>query len=233
MATVKEINHDSSTTLSDFYNTISNPDSAITVTVGAALDSSTNGVNVNYDAGSNNASFQQTFTAISTGEFRIRFRIDTSNLTTLSFGIYFAFSIFNSSTEGFIQIQLKNDPTEIQALYWDDSVGDLVSLGSFSLSSGIHCIEARCVRESVDTAADGEVELLVDGISQASVTNVDNFVAWDANKPDRVTMEVLLTSILVGALFYDEFIVDGDDQADLGCSATFSGYDLVLGGGQP
>ncbi|MCK5641313.1 MAG: hypothetical protein KAJ19_10965 [Gammaproteobacteria bacterium] len=235
MATVKEINHDSSTTLSDFYSTISNPDGAITVTPGAQLNGSTNGLDIDYDAGTNNANIRETFTAIATDEFRIRFYIDLGQGINRASGIatFFSHSIRDlGGGKAFGQLLLQFDGSaNIEAdLFYDQDVGARQNIGLVSITKDIHCIEYRVKRESSGSAADGEVEFFIDGVSQGSVLTVENFNIW-ANVDDH-RIEILDTTTVTGKLFYDEFILDGDDTADLGCD-LFSGYDLVLGGGQP
>jgi hypothetical protein len=77
MTTAKEINHDSSTTIGNHYTTVTDADGAIAVNGTAALAGSTYGVEMDYDAGNNNALLAEPV-SISTTELRMRFRIDLS-----------------------------------------------------------------------------------------------------------------------------------------------------------
>jgi len=84
MTTVKEINHDSSTVLSDFYSSITDPNGAVSVTVASALLSSTNGVEIDFDAGAGSPLLRETFTALSGNDLRWRFVINLANCSNSS-----------------------------------------------------------------------------------------------------------------------------------------------------
>jgi hypothetical protein len=237
MATVKEINHDSSTTLSDHYTTtISDPDGGATVTVPAALNGSTNGVNIDYDAGTNFITLEEDFTALVGNDFRWRFRLDFSNVS-FSGDVSTVLQFFLNSGASFIfRISMTYDTVNflrIASSYYNDS-GIAQSIGTFDpvpLSEDI-CIELRAIRETGATAADGEVELFVNGVSRLSISNAENFNRF-ALGIDRARLQWdSFDTDMTGDLFYDEWILT-DDNATALCATVFSGYDLVLGGGQP
>jgi len=144
---------------------------------------------------------------------------------------FFSHSI--QDNEGFsniAQLILRFNGGNIEAnLFYTDDTGTH-SIGAVSVSKDVHCIEYREKRESGASAVDGEAEFFVDGISQGAVSDVENFAIW--TNVDDLQIEIVDTTNVTGTLFYDEFILDGDDQADLGCGGIFSGYNLVLGGGQ-
>lgn len=236
MATIKEINHDSSTTLSNHYTTsISDPDGAVTVTIGAALNSSTNGVNMDFDAGSNIPSLVEAFT-LTSDDFRWRIRIKLDNMSSAGVAALVidafletgggadVFKILVSSLTG-------TDNYVVEFLYKND-VGGLNSMGTaVSIpNTGEVCIEFRAIRESTSSSADGEVEAFVDGVSKFSISNAENntFFAAIAQIIIRFGNDANLT----GDMFYDEWLLDDDNTTAL-CPSSFSGYSLVIGGGQP
>ncbi len=231
MATVKEINHDSSTTLSDFYSTIFDPDGAYTVTPTAALNGSTNGVEADYDAGTQNARIEEGYTT-SANEFRWRFRIDLDGITNSSSSSSLCNIDLTDAGTPIIEFTVVGDggsDFELKCDYKSDSLG-LTQVGSnIALPSGDTCIECRMVKETSDGDADGQVEFYINGVSQGSISNGDNFNSFAIDE----TLFKIFSNVaaFTGTLKYDEFILDDDNTVNLGCG--FSGYDLVLGGGQP
>lgn len=238
MATVKEINHDGSTTLSDHYTTtITDPDGAATVIPGAALSGSTNGVNIDFDAGTNFITLEEDFTALTGTDFRWRFRLDFSNMAWTGAGASTLVQFFlraGASDVFRIVWQRTISVLRIASLaYYSDSGGITVLGGSINFpDSGDTCVELRGIRETADGNVDGEVELFINGISQASHSNLDNFIRfnlgisrfrlqWGSGDADDT-----------GNLYYDEMILDNVGTADLGCN-VFTGYNLVQGGGLP
>ncbi len=231
MATIKEINHDSSTTLSDFYSTIFDPDGAYTVTPTAALNGTTNGVEADYDAGIQNARIEEGYTT-STNDFRWRFRLDLDGITNGSSSSALCNIDLTAAGLAIIEFDLIGDGAsdfELKCSYNSDGSG-LTQVGSnVVFPAGSVCIECRGVKESSDGAADGQIEFYINGISQASISNADNFNSFGI---DEVLFRIRSNvAAFTGTLKYDEFILDDDNTVSLGCG--FSGYDLVLGGGQP
>jgi hypothetical protein len=239
MATVQEINHDSSTILSDFYDSITDTDGAVTVTPTAALDGSTNGLLVDYDAGSNNAIIGKTFTTLTGDDLRWRIRLKLDNFATTAANRTGAvnFELRNNSSQNVFIITLASDGSngfQVNGFSVDDNANIENIAGDVAVSSsGEICLEIRAIRETADTNVDGIVEFYMDGVSQGSLTDIDNFNRW--NDGIETARHFFLTSDagFSGDLYFDEWILDDDNAADLGCGGPFSGYDLVLGGGQP
>lgn len=239
MATVKEINHDSSTTLSDFYTiTITDTDGAVTVTIPSALNGSTNGVEMDYDAGSSLAVLEEDFTTLTGSDFRWRFWLDFSNMSfTGPLTSFVNLYLKSGATNIFrLQITLGFIPTTLRLIpiYYNDSGNPISGLPNFdSPQSNEFCVEIRAIRETADGNADGELELFTSGVSAGAISNVENFNRFNLGI-DRARIEFLSSdSAAKGILYYDEWILDNDNTANLGCpQLLFSGYDLVLGGGQ-
>lgn len=239
MATIKEINHDSSTTIGDFYGTVTDTDSAITITVAAALENSTNGINCNYDAGSSTIVLVETFT-FSTNDFRWRYIVKLDGVTNNSNlpQAILNMSLEDSSTNDVFQIKIlaETDSSFSIEAKWktDGKGGGLTTIGGPDTipSSGEVCVELRAIKET-GAGNDGEVELFLDGVSIQSTTAADNATAFATIVQMRATFDSTNPPNGVsGNLFYDEWLLDDDNTTEIGCVA-FSGFDLVLGGGQP
>ncbi len=228
MATIKEINHDSSTTLSDHYGSITDPDGAVTVTTGAALKSSTNGIDANYDAGGNIASLVETF-AFSANEFRWRVIIKLDNL--VSAGTTNVADFFLEDSSGGDEFRI-NITSLVGSLYeataqYNRDVGGIINLATAAIpSTGEVCMEIRAIRESGASAADGEVEFFIDGVSIGEVTTVENFTQFAQIAQTRIRFNSNFAD-LSGDLFYDQWILDDDADAALGCGADESGTYII------
>jgi hypothetical protein len=221
MATVKEINHDSSLVLGDFYGSVTDPDGAVSVTVASALGGSVNGVDMDFDAGAATVALVETFTFTDT-EFRWRTRVKVDNVTNSgsNTSIYRA-ELENSISIGLFQYALTANAGGtfvISVTYRSDSGGD-TSLGAAVLipSTGDVCIEIRAIRETTAISADGEIELFVNGVSEQSVSNVDNFANFNIAQTRIVWISS--NANVTGNMFYDQWILDDDNTADLGCTA--------------
>jgi hypothetical protein len=224
MATVKEINHDSSTTIGVHYDTVTDPDGAVSVTVGAALDSSVYGVEIDYDAGSNAITLLENFAALSGNDFRWRFRLDFSNMApTGSVSNTMAqFRLTTAASALVFRISIGYTGSDFQAtlFYYSDS-GGTTTLASANLSSsGDLCIELRAIKETADGNADGEAEWFVDGVSQDSFSNLDNFNRFGVGIAQTDISFSSSDADAVGQLYYDEWILDDVNTADLGCGLS-------------
>ena len=239
MATIKEINHDSSTTLADHYTTsITDTDSAATITTGARLDLSTNGLNMDYDAGLADVILVETIT-FSSDDFRYRFRIKLDGVTNNNSGTEICrVSLYDGSTTVF-QIKVNANSGDsgfnVTAFYRADGKGGgdvQVGSGSDAISStGEVCLQLRAIRESSSPGSDGEVELYIDGSSVQSVSNAENRSTFAGI--DRVRVDLDSTSAnVVGDLLYDQFLLDDDNTLATMCTTATDGFALIIGGGQ-
>ncbi len=229
MATHKEINHDSSTTIGDFYDSVTDPDGSISVTAAAELGDSTNGVRMDYDAGNNLTFLRETiasFTTETTLSWRVR--VDFANLSNSSGTVtIFLFMLDDTPTS--------NDPfrftarfngtstIEVQAAYFSDSGGfqafDWVSVPT----SGDVCLLIQATKETADGNADGEVEWFLDGASQDSVSNVDNFNNFGIFDRCHISFSSQ-NGTLSGTMDYDEFLLDDAITALCGAAPAASAF---------
>lgn len=233
MTTAKEINHDSSTTIGNHYTTVTDVDGAIAVNGTAALAGSTYGVEMDYDAGNNNALLAEPV-SIATAELRMRFRIDLSQASYSGAGFNpVIIELQDSGTGRYLfqtVIQYTSSLVRMTASF-DSDGGGFTSIGTHTLSANKFCIELAATRETADTNADGTITYYVNGQQTAiDVSDADNFNVWSGL--DEVEVQLPSNDVnMTGSIYYDEWILDDDSDANLSC--VFTGYDLVIGGGQP
>jgi len=236
MSTVKEINHDSSTTIGNHYTTVTDTDGAIAVNGTAALAGSTYGVEMDYDTGTNDVTLKEPVSLAAATEFRMRFRID---LTPVSYSGAAVNAVIielqDSGTGRYLfqtLIKFTGSVFTLDGAYDDDHGGFSSIAGNHPLSANKFCIELAATRETADGNADGTLAYYVNGqlSDMGTVTDIANYNIWSGL--DELEIQFLSSDALVaGEIYYDEWILDDDSDANLAC--TFSGYDLVLGGGQP
>ncbi|KKM63076.1 hypothetical protein LCGC14_1515250 [marine sediment metagenome] len=244
MATHIEINHDSGGTPATHYDSVTDTDGALSITGSSALGGSANGFQQDVD----NPNFwivSKTTSAPGT-ELRFRFRFKNSNLANLPGSGHGGSYIWrvdlsqSASSNVLLSVTLAWNASAqlvwnvVRRLISDGDVTFVSLLTDTIVDSGEHCIEIKIVRETADGNADGIVEIFLDGVSVVVSTTQTNFNTYPLvnrlrNNGNGGTQAVGIT----GDAYLDEFIIDTDGDADLGCLPTFSGYDLVLGGGQP
>jgi hypothetical protein len=224
MATLKEITHDSSTTLSDFYGTINDPDGAITVTPGAALGGSTNGLNIDHDAGVNSFDIADSFVNVTPTEARFRVRVDLGGLTNSSSSAFFV--DFETDGGGFtdsrIKMEIYGDGAtgfEVFGSAKQDAVPFIRQTARYALpSSGDVCIEVSSTKETADGNNDGTLELFIDGVSKESITNIQNFNDFDF---DTISVFFDSPAAISGTYKCDEFLLTDVSGTSL-CAAALT-----------
>ena len=231
MATIKEINHDSSQVLADFYDTVSNPGGVMTITSAAALRGSIFGVNINADGAVAHLITALTFAS---NDFRWRLVIKLNGITNNNAGVTFFLLRLEGVPTTVFEIAIKGNAGDsgfniVVSIDQDGKGGNATLTGTIP-SSGEVCIELRAIKETGTATNDGEAELFVNGVSQDSDLTLNNNTVFATI--DELRIDLLTGPDISGDLFYDEWILDDDNTASLGCS-DFAGYDLVIGGGQP
>jgi hypothetical protein len=240
MATIQEINHDSSTTLTDHYDgSITDTDGAITITPASRLDLSTNGLNMDYDAGSADAIVEQNIT-FSSDDFRYRFRIKLDGVTNNNSGTEICVVALYTGSSTVFQVKINANSGDsgfnVTAFYRDTTGkgGSNIQVGSGSdaiSSTGEVCIQLRAIRESASPGSDGEVQLYIEGSSVQSISNAENRALFATI--DKVRIDFDSTSVNVtGDLFYDQFLLDDDNTLATMCTAATDSFALIAGGGQ-
>jgi hypothetical protein len=209
MATVKEITHDSSLVLADFYSTITDADGGMSVSAAAALGGSVNGVSIDFDAGTQTMRLEESF-VISSNEIRWRTRIDLGGITNnnagvevLSGGLLTAGSLQRLSYS--ITANAGDSGFEIQFSYRDDT-GATVFPSTTMPSSGDTCLDIRYIKETADGNNDGIIETFINGTSNDLSSTLENFNSFTDIAKVRMTFRSLSVNYS-GSCKYDEFII--------------------------
>lgn len=216
MATVKEINHDSSTTLADHYtDLVTDTDGAVTVTTGAALNSTTNGVSTDMDAGAATIFLGELFSTTTPAGVRYRIRLDLDGLTNSNNSSDFLTFIEISggglppSADTRIGFSIDGDGSTgftVTAYIRQDTEPTLRAITTAkAMPSSDTCLEIRAVRETADGNDDGIAEFFINGVSQGSITDVQNFNSFNF---DVALVETDSSSAdLTGTFKYDEWLL--------------------------
>lgn len=244
MATHVEINHDASTVLTNNYDDVDDVGGTATINGAAALDGTTFGLELDLTTGVFLALRKDT-SAPGSNEMRIRIRFkgDQIGLPAGDAGVGddICKIEFTGTTGSHEILALFIDWRSADRLHYfitkqygaDHDVTGSEVVSDF-IDTTEHCFEAKIVRETTTSSADGILEIWVDGVSVHSVSNQQQFNTFaNFNRIRVLQQSAAAGNGLTGESHIDEIIIDTDGDADLGCPPVFSGYDLVLGGGQP
>ena len=242
MTAIFEANHDSSSVLTDHYDSVGNSESAMSITLAARLDLSTRGVDMDYDTGTGSGTYFLSEALIwTTDDFRFRFRIKLDGLTNNNAGVVIlTIKLEDTGNHDVFIVKVNANSGDsgynVTAFFLESSGkgGGEIQIGSGSdaiSSTGEVCIELRAIRETASPGSDGEAQLYINGSSVQSISNAENrdFFATI----DTTTIEFDPTdSDITGNMFYDQFLLDDDNTLSTMCAAATDIYALVLGGGQ-
>lgn len=243
MSTHKDVNFNTGTVATWFDSILLDTDGNFSLTVGSALKGSAKGLRVQFS----NSNLSQGLTNMSvpvSDELRMVFWFDASNVAVVnSDHQIFECRIRHSGSKSLIKIDISTDSIggsddyKLDAFsFVDNDISEQTLINDLKINdtlSVVHCVDIRIVQESSSSGNDGVLEIHVDGVQQFISTIVQNFSAFDSID-NLHFIGGAVTSDLSGFLSFDEWLVDDDDQVDLGCDPLgFSGYSLVLGGGQP
>ena len=232
MTNVFDVTHDSGGALTTHYDTVTDAGSNASITGVAALDGSSNGVSLQIDD-ANSVFLRKNFTNPSTNELRLRFHFDPNNITIPGSGKADASSFIirvrirdgaGGSDNVTVDIYWNNGAFNIRATNRWGTDGDPTVTTFFednSLSDAPHCIEIRIVRASGAAANDGELQVFLDGVSQASSNGEDNYDSF----PNLVNVDISTDSGanadgVSGTVYFDELEMDDDDTVNLCAGAS-------------
>jgi hypothetical protein len=230
MATLHDINHDAGGNPTDFWDSETDPSAAISVGAAGGLNSTANGLIFDLTV-SDTQRVDSVFTPPGSNEYRYRSYFDPNGNTTFDAGGQLAWGVEEAG--GVVMIgfaySVSGSNLRIIAQYGTDS-GQTTFSTIPTVTDAPHCVEMRIKRAANSSSGDGEATWYLDGIEQDAVTGIDNFNTY--SNTDAVYAE----NANVGAadFYFDEIFITDDADTALGCApAVFSGYDLVIGGGQP
>lgn len=221
MATIKEITHDTSTTIGDFYDSVVDTDGAFTVSAAAALNVSVNGVDIDFDAGNNVALLVEAISS-STNDFRFRFRVKLDNLINSNSGVdFFTATVEFQAAITLVDIVIAGNGGDsgynLIGHYRESGKGGglaQVGTGSDAVSStGEVCIEMSVLENS---PGDVDIEIFINGSSVQVETGIADMETWATL--DEVNFKFDPNVNISGNMFYDEFIIDDDSAASGLCT---------------
>lgn len=206
MAVIFEANHDSSTTITDFYAGSSGDD--ITIAPAAALGGTTNGLNILIDDTTVDYAYTASLNS-RTNQFRIRFYLDVRGLTLG--GLAGIFSFRNVSTDiGFIRLNYTGGNFYLGFCAYKDGGG--YSNTDPALTNDVHYVEACFTRATTISSADGRIDIAIDGVTKTPVTGIDNYDTWEKLDVMRVGFGLVHTfpASTSGNIYIDEIVVNDD-----------------------
>jgi len=156
------------------FTALEDPDGDISVTSAAALANTNYGIAFLIDD-ANPVHGDKTLSVNSiTGVMRLRLYIDPHSLT-LGDGSEFPFVYVTSSSLIICSLYLNySSGYRIQAGIYKDTVG-VVSSSYYAITDAPHYIEILLVRATTDVSSDGYLQLWIDGVSQETIPNIDNY----------------------------------------------------------
>lgn len=118
----------------------------------------------------------------------------------------------------------------VQIVAGDDTGDETLNTGV--LPAGNNTVELEIVRAATNVSADGTAELFLNGSSQATASSIDNYDTFEDFK-NAFTFNLVcnLSGTCTGTFYVDQIKIR-DDATEI-YPSDFTGYDLVLGGGQP
>jgi hypothetical protein len=240
MATLHDINHNAGGTPLTFWDNESDVSGGVSVGAAGGLDGTANGLIIDTTV-ADTMNVWSVYTPPGSNEIRGKIFFDTngndaagSNFDIFIFGIGDgAFDV----TTALIRIRLEFDwffsgDMELTVFYRENSGHTGHSAGVIVVTDDPHCLEFIVIRGASN---DAEVTFWYDGVDQGTDTGFSNDGIFDSTDRIYVTGDPSGNGFGVNDAYIDEIFVTDDASSSLDCSpaTTFSGYDLVLGGGQP
>lgn len=204
------------------------------LSAGSALGGTAYGISV--DPGGSPTHKEVTYNVSITsprGIHRLACRVNKNTLVMTSFGFHdIVVLTSDGSTETrILELSFYEDSGTIKAMatVLDDNSSNIDVQDTDALPTGDVTLEAELVYASGVSANDGTLELFVNGISKASRSDVDIYLSETGAFGARVI--VIADGGWSSGIYYLDEIYYRDDSTPI--YPAFSGYDLVLGGGQP
>jgi hypothetical protein len=178
---IVNINHDTSTNLTDATNYTGSSGADISIAPAAALNGTTNGLNILIDDLTADVAWKDV-TANSSGKVRARFRIDPNTITMATGTDEMVISLQTSAYAAIVYAYLRYVTTGGYRL----KIATVSATGERAPTSvvipapndGEHYIEFMVTRSSADGVADGRLDWWIDGNVQTAITDIDNYTEF-------------------------------------------------------
>lgn len=229
MATLDNITHDSGSPLSNHWTSVVDTAARMSVTIGAALNGSVEGLQVDY-AASGATRLNEPFTSPVSEELNLIFYFDPNGAgtpTSASRTLMIVSLNDDGSPTGFGIIQtsiIKRTDGIIRVSFsFSEDGGGGGSAGTFDITDAPHKFQMTSKRATSDVASDGEYAFYVDDALKFSATGVDNFDLFPTIDFIYVQFNVLEAAMSGTTIYADEFLL-----TDAGVAITafrFLGFD--------
>lgn len=190
--------------------TVTDADGHMTVGAAGALNGTTQGVSLNF-ADNTSMVARWAFTASLTGVARGRIFLDPNTCAMGANNTFYLLSLENGANAvGGIEVNY-NGGYDVRAYIYDDAGTPTESVRSY-YTDAPHRIEVKLTRASTNVAADGRVDIWVDGAGLQSITGIDNYDRFSQLDHVKIGAEGVDTGTR-GIMFVDELIVNntGDE----------------------
>ena len=229
MTVIIDIDHDDGTL--DAYTATVTDSGQLSAEVGAALAGTTEGLQLVID--DTNALYGEVNlgTPNTSGVMRARVYVDPNDLTMASPSEFVFWDFLNSTgTELIARLYFNKSGSDyrIQQVIYNDS-GTAIYVGYFVITNEPHYVEIKLTRASSDVAADGSMQLWIDGVSKETLADKDNYDRFDDFDIVRLGGITSMDATTSGTFFLDELVVN-DDGGEIGPVAA--GATLTVADGQ-
>lgn len=209
MATVSNDTNDGlGTMVSSYYSTVIDAGGALSIKSNG-LNGTAQALNGDLSAISGTTLVQNALAAPGTNQFRLRVYIDPTAWNTPTTGGHIINVQIATAVLTYIRLEYNRASggnTQVFVRSFGPSASSF-TVGPVNVSNALHCIEFATTRESVMAAADGTLELWIDGVSQGSVSNVQNFANYNAINSRQILISSADTAPS-GEIIIDEMIID-------------------------
>ena len=234
MSNVIVITHDISGTAE--YTSTSGAD--LSVTSGAGLGGTGSGLQIVIDDTTADYGLKS-IASNSSGKARARFYIDPNSLTMANGDRFSIFTFHNSEAAVVGYVVLNYETTlhyRVRHYLVDDGGTDRGAAAYHAITDEPHYIELYLTRASSDVAADGNINMWIDGVDKGGLaTTYDNYHKFDELTSVRLGEITIYAGTPSGTLFLDELVVN-DDGGAIGpiiqgtTSATFDNFTVSSAG---
>jgi translation initiation factor 2 beta subunit (eIF-2beta)/eIF-5 len=209
-----DINHDTSTNLTDASNYTSTSGADITIASAAALDGTTNGLNILIDDTTVDYG-QKTVTTNISGKVRTRFYVDPNALTMANTDAFYMLYLYRADGNSVANIKMRYLTTsgyDIQGNWIDDTPAEAGS-AYYVITDAPHYIEFYLTRAATNVSVDGSFTLWIDGTQKYTKTNIDNYDRFTDFAIVRIGGVLGIDAGTSGNLLLDELIINDTGEA--------------------
>lgn len=214
MSIIVDVDHEDGT-LSEYTGTVEDSGD-LSVTAGAALAGTGYGLSAFAD---DTVAIYGYSTFDKVAQIRVRFYFDPNGVG-MNNASYVTIGLLRQTTGSFLSIAYVNlryyTATGFQLIFAhkDDAYANAI-WDTYNVTDAPHYVEFHIVRATTDVSADGTVEWWVDGVSQGSASNVDNYniMSDTATWQWRLGLAADVPAGINGTVYFDQLVINDDGGA--------------------